>query len=619
MGLLLCWSETVVILRNVCDSGRILTVLSLSSGDSGADCFWFAGCDLFSGESEAEQPTISNRITYRNKRGVDNNILMVKEILLFINKQQTGQITIYKILKEFHQLTQARKILMQTKCCILRQLSAKSIAMSVIYKLVLSLFALSLVVFGVYGTYHLHTEARDLRNAVEQETRLLAYSLLVSVENALRDHQTEDVQKLLEQLERIEPSIDVRIYIQNRSVIRSDAESLAWPEKVEQALYQAAKEGETKQFYFPANEPSLVILSLPFSEASTTLRGNLAVVRSLQTMNEDLSKTKNYILFSFITFILFTSLLCFFLGHVYISLPLQKLRQAMRTFRSGTEPQEPLPVTGKDELSSVTKEFNRMTAELFSAYRQLDAETQHRRQLQRALQDADKLITIGQLSAGLAHEIGSPLQIVNGRARALAQCNEDFEEVHRIANILVNQTDRITRIVQRLLDFTPRHSSEPTVCDPIQAIAEVIDMLGFEARRKGVTITFVHPELLPLVLLNKDSIQQIVLNLLTNALAAIDNTGTVTIELSRVPIPNADLTIPALRLTVGDTGSGIALKDLPQLFEPYFTTRGKQGGTGLGLAVVKTLVAEMKGTIVAESELGKGSLFILHLPWKTSS
>lgn len=260
-----------------------------------------------------------------------------------------------------------------------------------------------------------------------------------------------------------------------------------------------------------------------------------------------------------------------------------------------------------------------MTAELFSAYRRLDGETQHRRQLQRALQNADKMITIGQLSAGLAHEIGSPLQIVNDRARALAVCGEDMEEVHRIANILVDQTDRITRIVQRLLEFAPHHSSEPMLCDVIQAIAEVIDMLDYEAQRQGVAMSFTHPESLPLLLINKDGVQQIVLNLLSNALAAIVNTGSIIIDLSQASIVYADKTMPALRLTVSDTGTGIAPEHLPYLFEPYFTTRGKQGGTGLGLAVVKTLITEMDGSVVAETKSGKGSRFIVHLPWKNPS
>ncbi len=491
--------------------------------------------------------------------------------------------------------------------------------MSIIYKLTLSLFALSLIVFGVYGNYQLQNETQGLRDSVEQETRLLAFSLLVAVENALRDHQTDDVEKLLQQLEHIEPSIDVRIYIQNSHVIRSDAESLDWPEAIEDSLHQAAIEEKNQQIYYPVNNPELIILTLPFTVPSSELRGNLAVVRSLDAMNEDLRMTKTYILISFITFILFTSILCFFLGHFYISRPLHKLGLAMRAFKNSQEPPLPIPVTGGDELSAVTKEFNLMTTELFSAYRQLELETQHRRQLQRALQDADKLITLGHLSAGLAHEIGSPLQIVNGRARALANCNDDIEEVHRIAGILVDQTDRITRIVQRLLEFTPRPQvSDIISCDIISAIAEVIDMLGFEARRQAVKMEFLHPDSLPLIALNKDSIQQIVLNLLTNALAAMSDQGKITIELSMASIDYAQQIIPALKLSISDTGSGIEPEYLPLLFEPYFTTRKNQGGTGLGLAVIKSLLSDIGGNVVAESTPGIGSRFIIHLPYKTT-
>ncbi|MGZ8158200.1 MAG: ATP-binding protein [Methylobacter sp.] len=488
--------------------------------------------------------------------------------------------------------------------------------MSIIYKLTLSLFALSLLVFGIYGTYQLRTEAQDLRDDVEQETRLLAHSLLVSVENALRDGQAEDVQELLQQIERFKPSIDVRIYIQDRTVIHSGAESLAWPEKVEQDLYQAALGSEMKQFYFPADDPDFLVMSLPFKNTSTAMSGNLAVVRSLQKMKEDLSKTKIYILWSFFSFVVFTSLLCFFLGHVYISRPLQKLRQAMQAFRSSTEPPEPLPVKGKDELSSVTREFNRMTAELFSAYRRLDTEMQQGRQLQRALQEADKLITIGQLSAGLAHEIGSPLQIVNGRARALANCAEHPDDVRRLAEILVVQTDRITRIVQRLLEFARRRPPERIHCDIAVAIAEVLDMLRYEVRRRRIELNFTYPEQLPFMLTNRDGVQQIVLNLIGNALASIPDGGTIAVDLSEAPLTRVIETVPALRLSITDSGKGIAPEHVSQLFEPFFTTRGDQGGTGLGLAVVKAIITELRGTIVVESQPGKGSCFIVHLPLK---
>ncbi|MDZ4149619.1 MAG: two-component sensor histidine kinase, partial [Methylicorpusculum sp.] len=96
--------------------------------------------------------------------------------------------------------------------------------MSIVQKLTLSLVALSFFVFGIYGAIHLHAERQDLRIAMEQETQILASSIQVSVENALRDQQIDDVQKLLQQLERIDPAIHIRVYISDNEVLHSDAE-----------------------------------------------------------------------------------------------------------------------------------------------------------------------------------------------------------------------------------------------------------------------------------------------------------------------------------------------------------------------------------------------------------
>ncbi|HYE35402.1 sensor histidine kinase [Methylocaldum sp.] len=274
----------------------------------------------------------------------------------------------------------------------------------------------------------------------------------------------------------------------------------------------------------------------------------------------------------------------------------------------------PCPIERRDELSAVAFEFNRMVLELSAAHRRLDAETEKRRQLQRALQEADKLITIGQLSAGLAHEIGSPLQVVNGRARHLAVCADRPEEVRRLAGILVAQTDRITRIVQRLLEFARRRPPAFVRTDVTSVVGDVLDLLRHEARRRCIDLKFEDPDSLPHALVNADGVQQITLNLVGNAVAATEDGGVVAVDLREGLMTTNGSEVPALRLTVEDTGNGIAPEHLPRLFEPFFTTRGDRGGTGLGLSVVKTIVTEHGGTIAAESEMGKGSRFTVHLP-----
>jgi signal transduction histidine kinase len=486
--------------------------------------------------------------------------------------------------------------------------------MSIVQKLTLSLVAMSFFVFGIYGAIHLRAERQDLRITMEQETKILASSIQVSVENALRDQQLDDVQQLLQQLERIDPAIHIRVYISDSQVLHSDVETRDWPDSLEHTLLQIARKGETSLLYFPEDQPKLLFFSQPFIDRKNVTLGNLTVVRSLEPMNRDLQATERTILITLASFVLVTSGLCFVLVRLTVARPLKRLAKGMRDFRDGNQPPLPLPVAGNDELARVTLEFNRMIAELGEAYRQLEVETQHKRGLQKALQNADKLITIGQLSAGLAHEIGTPLQIINGRARALIESDTPPDDIRRIAEILVAQTDRMTRIVKRLLDFVRYRPLDPALCDVAVVITEVLDMLTYEARNKDIALKFSQADDLPRVKIDKDGIQQIVLNLVSNALAAGYPGGGIKVDLHQDLMLKAGSNIPALRLKVSDTGKGIAPEHLTQLFEPFFTTRADCGGTGLGLAVVKTIVTEMGGSVAAESKLGLGSCFTVDIP-----
>jgi len=488
--------------------------------------------------------------------------------------------------------------------------------MRIVTKLSLSLFFLSAVVFGSYGLFHLRTERNDLRTAVEQETQLLAYSLQVAVENALRDRQIEDVHELLGQLERIEPSTYVRVYVREGRLIHSDSEFLPLAGTFEEILWHAANSGESQLLFYPQLNPAFIAASLPLAEVGTSGGGSLVVVRSLAEMQRDLRATERDIWVSLLSFVVLTTVLCLVLGRVYITRPLRRLGTAMRRFRSGVPP-GPLPIEHRDELGMVVEEFNRMVEELLEARSQLNAELEQRRQMQRTLQEADKLITIGQLSAGLAHEIGSPLQVLHGRAHALAACAERPEEVRRYADILIAQTDRIARIVQQLLRFARRRPPVSTCTDLMSAVRDVIDLLQHEAHRLKVELRF-SCEPLPPVRVDSDGMQQIILNLVANALAATSAGGVVAVDLRAASMSTSRGEVSALRLTVEDSGSGISSDHLPHLLEPFLTTRSECGGTGLGLAVVKTIATKNGGSVMARSQRGVGSVFTIYLPFAES-
>jgi signal transduction histidine kinase len=141
-------------------------------------------------------------------------------------------------------------------------------------------------------------------------------------------------------------------------------------------------------------------------------------------------------------------------------------------------------------------------------------------------------------------------------------------------------------------------------------------LLQYEARRRGVALRFSGGQELPPILMDADGIQQIVLNLVANALTATSREGSVSVSLetSRLSTINGRCEVPAVRLIVADTGGGMSAEVLERLFEPFFTTRSAEGGTGLGLAVVKSIITEHSGTVSVESQLDVGSRFAVDLP-----
>lgn len=482
-------------------------------------------------------------------------------------------------------------------------------------KLSLVLIAGGFLIFGAYGVYELSTERNDLRRGVEQETTLLGRSLQAAVENALRDRQLADIEETIQHLNRVAPSINILVYDPAGHLITAVHASQP-PDPLSQSERETAMRSREAVFAFhPPSESTHAVLALPLTDDNGVLLGGLLVVRPLLEMRRALRELQQGILITVLLFVLTTTVLGLAAGAAYINRPLGRMAAAMKDVQRGNLGSE-LPIDRKDEMGAVAAEFNAMVTELREARHRLEEEAESRHRLQHALQEADKLITIGQCSAGLAHEIGSPLQVLAGRARTLLTHAHDTAEVRRIAEILVSQTDRLTRIVEQLLRFTRRRPASLSRSDLRVAITNVLELMQYEAHRRGVLLTSSGAEQLLPVWVDTDEIQQVALNLIANALAATPRGGRVTVhvEQSRLPSRNGEPELPAVRLVVRDTGCGIAPEVRERLFEPFFTTRAAEGGTGLGLAVVKSLVIEHGGAITVESEPGVGSQFSVYLP-----
>jgi signal transduction histidine kinase len=431
--------------------------------------------------------------------------------------------------------------------------------------------------------------------------QLLGRSLQVSVENALRDRQLEDVRDTLRELGRIDPALDVWVLdAAGTTIAASGTGAIAPP-----ALPTAPSDGMWLHFD-PPDRPDHLIAVIPLQVPSGGQEGRLVVVRPLADVQQDLAATRRGIVLSVGTFMVLTLVLGGALGQVYITRPLDTLTAALRQIEAGDLAGARVSVYQQDEAGTLARAFNGMADALREARARLDDEADARRRMEQGLQRADKLITIGQLSAGLAHEIGSPLQVINGRARLMADHPDDPALVRRNAGIVAAETDRVARIVEQLLQHV-RKRPAATQVHLETLVRRVLDVLEIEARRRGLDVQCdVGPEV-PAVEGDPDRLQQVVLNLMTNAFQATPEGGRVSVRLEH--------TVPdAVRLTVSDTGCGIATDLRDRLFDPFFTTRDTDGGTGLGLAVVKAIVTDHGGTVDCASAPGQGSRFWVDLP-----
>lgn len=459
-----------------------------------------------------------------------------------------------------------------------------------------------IALFGSYALYLVYQEEAELRTAAEREMHTLGRSLQASIEHALRDGQVEDVQGLLGRLASTNPAVRVFVYTASGDLIARTPRAAAESRSFRDAARAGLENGAARLSYQGPGDPVDLVSVLRLGEGE----GVVVVARSLDDIHEDLRRTRFGISLSLVLFVLVAVGLGAFLGRVYIGWPLARLTLAMRNLRTGEMPLD-LPVLARDELGSVTREFNELVHQLRQARERLQIELESRRQLEQAIQRADKLVTIGQLSAGVAHEIGSPLQVLSGRARALLANADDAEAARRHARIIVRETDRIARIVERLMQVSPRPGPRFGVVDLAETARVVVELLELEAARAAVTLRVDVVDALPPVRGDGDQLQQLLLNLVRNGLQATAAGGTVTVRIG-------EASGAKVRLEVSDTGSGMDPETEAQVFEPFFTTRRSEGGTGLGLPVVRAIVDEHHGTVEVQTVAGSGTRVTVTFP-----
>jgi signal transduction histidine kinase len=459
------------------------------------------------------------------------------------------------------------------------------------------------IAIGAHGVLRVHEEEAQARSEERQSLALTAKAVQIAVENALRDRQISDVRRLLTEMVEQQELID-RIRLFDRHLTPTFVASpVAISEVVPATMLQRVMTtGLGEDDYERRGTRSYVTYVLPVRGRAGAIEGALEVVRLAAATDRQIRVAIVDIL------VRLGLLLIVIIGLTAVALQRQVIRPLARLTEGiqrvgGSRSGARVPVDRDDELGHVARAFNSMAE-------RLEGESERALTLENQLRRTATLAVAGKLAAGLAHEVGTPLNIISGRAefmlKSLAAGDPRRDELEGI----VTQIERVSRVITSLLDMVRPQPPQFEPADIASLVGQVLPLLSHAARQRDVALVLDVDTRLPRIHADAAQIQQVVINLVLNALDATGPAGRVTISARELERDGRN----GVTIVVSDTGSGIVAELLPRIFDPFLTTKPRGQGTGLGLAICRDIVRTHGGDVSVESKVGAGSTFTVWLP-----
>jgi len=344
--------------------------------------------------------------------------------------------------------------------------------------------------------------------------------------------------------------------------------------------------------------------------------------RSVAELEKDKRVVITRALILIASFILMSGIFAAFLGIRFVGRPLERLVEKTRRIGAG-DFATPIHLNSHDELAELAESLNQMGDQLVQSQDAVREETAARIAAIEQLRHADRLETVGRLASGMAHELGTPLNVVSGHAGLIASGKLPADRVAQSAEAIKAETGKMTTIIRQLLDFARRSAPRRAPVDLTRLVHETTELLSALAKKHRVTFEFSHDADSSVATVDADQVRQVLTNLIVNAGQAMPHGGKIEIAVHHahaVPPKGCDAAEgDYFRIDVRDEGEGISEEDIQHVFEPFFTTKQVGKGTGLGLSIAYGIVQEHGGWIDVESRPGAGSCFSVYLPQESSS
>ena len=470
----------------------------------------------------------------------------------------------------------------------------------------------------------------------EEEAFNLSETIRLSIRNAMIMDRRDEYQRIIDDVAQRKGISEVRIFNkQGEITVSSDRSKVGTVvDKKAEACFGCHREGEVKvllpsdsktRVYHTERGSLLGLINPIYNEPScyachpktTNVLGVLDTTISLQDLQKEKTQIYKQMLISGVVSVVLLSLLLSLFLTRFVNRPIRRLLAATKTAAHGNLDQA-VSIRSHDELGELSESFNNMISELKRSRdaieewtqtleRRVQERTQELQQVQDQLLRAGKMAALGELAAGVAHEINNPLTgVLTFSSLILRKVDENHPWKRDLENI-VQQTTRCRNIVRGLLDFARQRKPDKKEWDVHTLIDRTITLVENQARFQNIKIVKEFKTGIPMLFLDGDQIQQVFMNIIINAADAMaGDGGTLTIR--------TNMKDGAVEVSFTDSGCGIAKEHLSKLFDPFFTTKETGKGTGLGLAISYGIIQSHGGDIEVESQVGKGSTFRIRLP-----
>ena len=478
-------------------------------------------------------------------------------------------------------------------------------------RLILLLTVMVGAVMMLAGYFILRQREAILMTAMHNEMRAHALTLQIALEDNYRAGRISDAQRLIDRLSENPKIYSVILFdVDGRVAMLSNpltADEIRHPLELPRVMAT----GETIEVVRRNRGEEVFSIIMPI-RVNAERRGAFEISQPMSIINADFARARRDI--ALITLVLFATICLVVLAVTRRSLlsPIKELLGGAAALGRGDLDYRVIVPEGGSEFTRLAREFNRMADSLAEQKSAATREAEERLALERELRQNERLASVGRLAAGVAHEMGAPLNVIKGRVEMLkSRLEAPLETRQRNLDIIGAQADHITRIVRELLTLArPFHLRCETIgLAPL--IAGVIELIEPDAKNAEIRIETVNLNEVQ-VSGDQDLLHQVLMNICVNGLQAMRQGGRLRIEVIEVLVEAQARRFVALRIS--DTGPGIAPEHLGHLFDPFFTTKDVGEGTGLGLAVSHRIIEEHRGWIEVANQPEGGAAFTIYLP-----